>query len=51
MSALRGLGRPAMKGLALELMPHDQSFLDEYARCSAEADGWDGSEPYRLISF
>lgn len=41
----------ALKGLAIELMPHDQGFLDEYARCAAEAAQWDGSDPYRLISF
>lgn len=41
----------AMKGLAVELMPFNQGFLDEYRRCSAEAEQWDGAEPYRLISF
>ncbi|NND68236.1 MAG: hypothetical protein HKN19_11670 [Halioglobus sp.] len=41
----------AMRGLAIELMPHDQGFLDEYARCAAEAAEWDGSDPYRLFSF
>jgi hypothetical protein len=41
----------AMKGLAIELMPHDPGFLDEYARCAAEAEEWDGSDPYRLISL
>ncbi len=45
------MSSPAMKGLAIELMPHDQGFLDEYERCAAEADSWDGSDPYRLISF
>lgn len=41
----------AMKGIAIELMPHDQNFLDEYDRCVKEAASWDGSDPYRLISF
>ena len=45
------MSSPAMKGMAIELMPHDQGFLDEYARCAAEATEWDGSDPYRLISF
>ncbi len=45
------MSSPAMQGLAIELMPHDQGFLDEYARCAAEADQWDGSDPYRLITF
>ena len=45
------MSSPAMQGLAIELMPHDQGFLDEYARCAAEASQWDGSEPYRLITF
>ncbi len=41
----------AMQGLAIELMPHDQGFLDDYQRCADEAAGWDGGDPYRLISF
>ena len=45
------MSSPAMKGLAIELMPHDQGFLDEYQRCAAEAATWDGSDPYRLVSF
>ncbi len=45
------MSSPAMAGLAIELMPHDQNFLDDYARCAAEAATWDGSNPYRLISF
>ena len=45
------MSSPAMKGLAIELMPHDQGFLDEYERCAAEAADWDGSDPYRLITF
>ena len=45
------MSSPAMQGIAIELMPHDQGFLDEYARCAAEAAEWDGSDPYRLISF
>ncbi len=45
------MSSPAMKGIAIELMPHDQGFLNEYARCVSEAEQWDGSEPYRLITF
>ncbi|MCZ6831692.1 MAG: VOC family protein [Gammaproteobacteria bacterium] len=45
------MSSPAMKGLAIELMPHDQGFLDEYQRCAAEAAHWNGEDPYRLISF
>lgn len=45
------MSSPAMQGLTIELMPHDQGFLDEYARCATEARTWDGSNPYRLISL
>ena len=45
------MSSPAMAGLAIELMPHDQNFLDDYARCVAESTAWDGANPYRLISF
>jgi hypothetical protein len=45
------MSSPAMQGLAIELMPHDQGFLDEYQRCAAEAAQWDGSDPCRLITF
>ena len=45
------MSSPAMKGLVVELMPHDQGFLDEYQRCAEVARIWDGSDPYRLISF
>lgn len=41
----------ALRGLAIELMPFDQGFLDEYERCAAEAASWDGSDPYRLITL
>lgn len=40
-----------LKGIAVELMPHDQGFLDEYARCVKEADEWEGDEPYRLLTL
>lgn len=45
------MSSPALKGIAIELMPHDQGFLEEYERNAAEAASWDGSDPYRLISF
>lgn len=41
----------AMAGLAIELMPHDDGFLEEYQRCAAEAERWDGEDPYRLIAL
>ena len=41
----------AMAGLAIELMPHDQGFLDDYQRCATVAASWDGTEPYRLTTF
>lgn len=41
----------AMQGLSIELMPFDRGFLDEYERCAAEAEKWDGKDPYRLLSF
>lgn len=42
---------PAMNGMVIELMPHDEAFLEEYARAAKEAESWDGSEPYRLIAL
>ena len=45
------MSSPALQGIVIELMPHDQGFLDEYARCAAEADAWNGDDPYRLITF
>jgi methylmalonyl-CoA/ethylmalonyl-CoA epimerase len=45
------MSSPAMKGIAVELMPFDQGFLDEYKRCAEQAEQWDGTEPYRLISL
>jgi len=45
------MSSPAIKGIAVELMPLDQNFLDEYQRCAKEAADWDGSEPFRLITF
>lgn len=45
------MSSPAMKGLVVELMPRDDEFMKEYERAAAEAATWDGSEPYRVISF
>ena len=45
------LDGPAMNGLVVELMPADPHFVAEYARCVAEAAVWDGSDPYRMVSF
>jgi hypothetical protein len=42
---------PHMAGLVVELMPHDDNFVAEYARCLEVAASWDGSEPYRLVNF
>lgn len=50
-SAYVYMSSPQMAGLAIELMPFDQGFLDDYQRCAIEADTWDGSDPYRLIEF
>ncbi|MFT4518635.1 MAG: methylmalonyl-CoA/ethylmalonyl-CoA epimerase [Halioglobus sp.] len=45
------MSSPAMRGIVIELMPHDQGFLDDYDRNAATAETWDGSDPYRLISL
>lgn len=45
------MSSPFLKGMVIELMPHDEGFLAEYRRCAAEAETWDGADPYRLISF
>lgn len=34
-----------------ELMEVDEGFVAEYERCAKEAENWDGSDPYRLITF
>lgn len=45
------LDSPAMSGLVVELMQTDPNFLEAYASCSKLAETWDGSEPFRLVSF
>ncbi len=45
------LDSPAMRGLAVELMPYDPGFMAEYERCAREAENWDGRDPDRLITF
>ncbi len=42
---------PAMRGLVIELMEIHDGFEEEYERNSAEAERWDGSDPYRLVSL
>jgi methylmalonyl-CoA/ethylmalonyl-CoA epimerase len=42
---------PALAGLVVELMPHNPDFVADYARCLQEAAQWDGTNPYRLVSF
>ncbi|CAH0992078.1 hypothetical protein SIN8267_02193 [Sinobacterium norvegicum] len=37
--------------LVVELMEVDDGFVADYERCAKEAEQWDGSEPYRLISL
>ena len=45
------MSSPGLAGLAIELMPHDQNFLDDYERSSLEAEKWDGNNPFRLIEL
>jgi methylmalonyl-CoA/ethylmalonyl-CoA epimerase len=42
---------PALEGLVIELMEVHDGFVEEYERNAGEAEVWDGSEPYRLISL
>jgi hypothetical protein len=42
---------PALQGLVVELMEIHDGFEEEYERNAAEAQRWDGSDPYRLISI
>jgi hypothetical protein len=42
---------PALEGLVIELMEVHDGFVEEYERNAREAESWDGSEPYRLISL
>jgi hypothetical protein len=45
------LDNPAMQGLVVELMPAEPNFVATYASCAIEAASWDGSDPYRMVSF
>ena len=45
------MSSPALQGIVIELMPHDQGFLDEYERCVQEADSWNGDDPFRLVTL
>jgi len=42
---------PALEGLVIELMEVHDGFVEDYERNAREAETWDGSEPYRLISL
>ena len=42
---------PTFAGMVIELMEVDQMTIDAFAMCANEAETWDGSDPYRLISF
>ena len=42
---------PAMEGLVIELMEIHEGFEAEFDRGVAEAERWDGSDPYRLVSM
>lgn len=42
---------PQLEGMMIELMQIDDAMLQAFKACSDEADQWDGSEPYRLISL
>ena len=45
------LDNPAMQGLVVELMQAEPNFVATYASCAQEAAVWDGSDPYRMVSF
>ena len=45
------LESPQLQGIVVELMQASADFEAEYQRCAKEAATWDGSNPYRLISF
>ncbi len=42
---------PAMQGLVIELMEIHEGFEEEFDRGVAEAEGWDGKDPYRLVTM
>jgi methylmalonyl-CoA/ethylmalonyl-CoA epimerase len=42
---------PAMEGLVIELMEIHEGFEEEFDRGVAEAERWNGSDPYRLVSM
>ena len=42
---------PAMQGLVIELMEIHEGFEKEFEQGIAEAERWDGNDPYRLVSM
>ncbi len=42
---------PALQGLVIELMEIHDGFEAEYERNAAEAQTWDGRDPYRLVTL
>lgn len=42
---------PALNGLVIELMQVDEGMVQAFEFCAQEAETWDGSNPYRLISM
>lgn len=45
------MGHPMMGDVVVELMEVDDGFVADYERCAQQAETWDGSDPYRLISL
>ncbi len=42
---------PALDGMLIELMEVDADMIAAFEACAQQADDWDGSDPYRLITF
>ncbi len=45
------MASPQMDGLVIELMEVDEGIVADFDRCAKEAEQWDGSEPYRLVTL
>ncbi len=45
------MAHPMMGDVVVELMEVDDGFIADYQRCAEEAENWDGSDPFRLISL
>lgn len=42
---------PALDGILIELMEVDPFTVEAFEACAVEAESWDGSDPYRLITM